>query len=223
MNLLENSMRGRIRKLVKGLYVIIDPEFTAERDPLVVAQGALEGGVNLIQLRDKMSSKGKSLPLARKLSSLCQKHQALFIVNDHADLAILSEADGLHLGQQDLPVAEARKVLSPNQITGSSNALLEEALLSQSQQADYIAVGSIFPTKTKENTRPAGLETLKRIKKAVSHPVVAIGGINKETAGEVIRAGADAICVSSAVGLAENPKAAVEELIEEIRKAGNKR
>ena len=135
----------------------------------------------------------------------------------------MSEADGLHLGQQDLPVAEARKVLRPNQITGRSNAVLEEALLSQSQQADYIAVGSIFPTKTKENTRPAGLETLKRIKNAVSHPVVAIGGIKKETAGEVIRAGADAICVSSAVGLAENPKSAVEELMEEIRKAGNKR
>ena len=223
MNLLENSMRDEIRKLVKGLYVIIDPKFTADRDPLVVAEGALEGGVSLIQLRAKTGSKGESLPLARKLAALCHKHKALFIVNDHADLAVLSEADGLHLGQQDLPVAEARKVLSPNQITGRSNAVLEEALLSQSQQADYIAVGSIFPTKTKENTRPAGLETLKRIKNAVSHPVVAIGGIKKETAGEVIRAGADAICVSSAVGLAENPKSAVEELMEEIRKAWNKR
>lgn len=221
MNLLKNSLRNRIRKLVKGLYVIIDPEFTADRNPLVVAQGALEGGVSLIQLRDKMGSKGESLILARKLSALCHKYQALFIVNDHADLAVLSGADGLHLGQQDLPVDEARKVLNPNQITGRSNALLEEALLSQSHQTDYIAVGSIFPTKTKENTRPAGLETLKLIKNAVSYPVVAIGGIKKETAGEVIRAGADAICVSSAVGLAENPKAAVEELIEEIRKAEN--
>ena len=215
-----DTEREQIRQRVVGLYVIIDPQVTGGREPLTVAQGALEGGARILQLRDKARDKGESLPLARELTSLCRRYGALFIINDHADLAVVAEADGLHVGQQDLPVAEARQVLMSHQIVGRSNALLEEAMESQAQGADYIAVGSMFPTATKEKTRPAGLETLRRVKEAVSRPVVAIGGIREENVSDVVHAGADAVCVTSAVGLAKDPRAAVERLVEKIRQAG---
>ena len=216
------SLRQQVRQRVFGLYVIIDPQVTGGRDPLKVAQAALEGGARILQLRDKCRDKTETLPLAIKLAGLCRQHQALFIVNDHADLAVDADADGLHVGQKDLPVAEARGVLKPSQIVGRSNAMLEEAIESQAQGADYIAVGSIFATTTKEKTRPAGLDTLRKVKQVVSRPVVAIGGIKEENVAEVVRAGADVVCVTSAVGMAKAPRAAAERLVEKIRQAGGK-
>ena len=121
-----------------------------------LSQAALRGGARVIQLRDKLHDKGDVLPIARRIRDLCDRHEAVFIVNDHADLAAACDAHGLHLGQHDLPVAEARAVLKPYQIIGTSNALVEEAAESESQGADYLAVGAIFPTDTKERTRPQG-------------------------------------------------------------------
>lgn len=201
---------------LRGLYVIVDPEQTTGRPVQEVAAAALDGGAVALQLRDKKSDKGAMLRTASALATLCAAKHALFFANDHADIARLSHADGLHVGQTDLPVAAARQVLAPDQLVGTSNALFEEALTSESGTADYVAVGRIYDTASKSNTRPAGLETLRRVKRAVGVPVVAIGGINESNVVPVVQAGADAVCVVSAVCGARDPKAAAARLSELI-------
>ncbi len=216
------EMRRERASKIRGLYVIVDPEITRGRPVLEVAEAALKGGAMVIQLRNKVQDKGDVLPTARRLQDLCEKHNATFIVNDHADLAVSCGSHGLHLGRHDLPAGEARRVLQPWQLIGVSNALLQEALESQAQGADYIAVGSIYPTSTKGTTRPAGLEILRQVKGSVTSPVVAIGGINESNVGEVVRAGADCVCVVSAVSLADDPEEAARRLVGKIETASSK-
>ena len=218
-------LRESLGSQVYGLYVIIDPEVTSGRDPLEVARGALAGGARVLQLRDKLREKGQTLPLARGLKELCDRHGALLIINDHADLAAAVDAHGLHVGQGDLPVAEARGILKPGQIIGRSNHLVEEARESQAQGADHVAIGAVYPTTTKPSiVRRAtiGPEAVARLKEAVDLPVVAIGGINEGNVEPVAAAGADAICVTSAVGLAPDPEMASRRLVEKILGAGGK-
>ena len=204
---------------LKGLYVIIDAQAAQERDLVTLAKAILQGGARVIQLRDKVHDKGDVLPIARRIQALCEEHDALLIINDHADLAVACNAHGVHLGQHDLPIEEARAVLRPHQLIGSSNALLEEALESERQGADYVAVGAIFPTNTKEKTRPAGLATLRQVRDRVSIPVVAIGGIGHENVADVVRAGADALCVISAVVGSPDPEQAARRLVAAIESA----
>ena len=222
---LGKELRAGLTARVYGLYVIIDPEITGGRDPLEVARGALRGGARMVQLRDKLREKGQTLPLARALKELCAEYDALLILNDHADLAAAVGADGLHIGQGDLPLAEVRRILNPRQIAGRSNHLLEEALESQAQGADHVALGSVYPTTTKTSIRQratVGPEAIRRVKAAVDVPVVAIGGINEENVEPVARAGADAICVTGAVGLAKDPEEASRRLVEKILEAGGR-
>lgn len=216
---LGHALRNETASKLQGLYVIADLEATHGRSVTEVARLALEGGACAIQLRDKVHDKGDVLPLARELATMCHQNGAIFIMNDHADLAVACGADGLHVGQHDLPIGEARKILKPRQLVGRSNALLEEALVSHAKGADYVAVGSIFPTTSKSNTRPAGLETLRRVRQAFPGPLVAIGGINETNVGSVVAAGADAVCVISAVTAAPDPRDAARRLVEAIRLA----
>ena len=204
----------RIQK-VRGLYVIVDPEATRGRDAVDVAAAALRGGTSVIQLRDKTRDKGEVLQIARTIRELCDEHDALFIVNDDADIAYLSDAHGLHVGQTDLPVAEARRVLSPEQIIGRSNNGVEESLESVGQGADYVAVGAIYATTTmgKSGRTALGPEMIGRVKAAVSAPVVAIGGINAGNIADVARAGADCICVVSAVTFVDDVEGAAARLV----------
>ena len=222
---LGKELRREASALVFGLYVIIDPEVTGGRDPLEVARGALDGGARLIQLRDKLSEKGHTLPLARALKELCARYNALFIVNDHADLAVAVGADGLHVGQGDLPLTEARRLLAPHQIIGRSNHLPEEVLESQAQGADHVALGAVYSTATKPSIAgraTTGPEAVRKVKEMVNVPLVAIGGINLDNVEPVVRAGAEAICVTSAVGLAREPEVAARHLVEGILRAGGK-
>ena len=206
---------------LRGLYFIIDPEVTGGRDPLEVTAAALAGGVRVLQLRDKVRDKGMILPLAKALQQLCQRHGALLIINDHADVARLAEADGLHVGQTDLPVEEARRVLRPWQLLGRSNPTPDHAADSATQGADHVAIGPIYPTGTKSTGRtPVGCAPVQRIKETVPAQVVAIGGINEDNVAEVVRAGADAICVSSAIGLAPDPEEAARRISDRIAAAG---
>ena len=219
------KLRGRISARMYGLYVIIDPEVTRGRDPLAVAGMALRGGARTLQLRDKLREKGSILPLARSLRELCAEHDALLIINDHPDLAAIVGADGLHVGQGDLPVADARQILKPRQIIGRSNHLLDEVLESQAQGVDHVAVGAIYPTTTKASIRrraPTGPEFIRTVKEVIKVPVVAIGGITEENVEPVVRAGADSICVTGAVGLAADPEEASRRLVERILGAGGK-
>ena len=226
---LEMELGARLRRepsaRVYGLYVIIDPGFTGGRDPIQIARGALRGGAKMLQLRDKLREKGHALALAREMRELCSEYDALLIVNDHADLAAVVGSDGLHVGQGDLPISEARRILRPEQIIGRSNHLLKEVVDSQAQGADHVAVGSIYPTGTKASIKsraPVGPEAVRKAREAVNLPLVAIGGINEENVEQVVKAGADAVCVTSAVGLAPDPEEASRRLVDIILYSGGK-
>jgi thiamine-phosphate pyrophosphorylase len=195
-----------------GLYVIIDPEVAAGRDEVEVTRQALAGGARLIQLRDKRREKGVQLPIARALRDLCQERGALFIVNDHVDLALAVEAHGVHVGQKDLPVSAVRRLVSPEMIVGCSTNNPEEARRAEADGADYVSVGRLFPTGSKADTRPATTETLRAVKAAMSLPVCAIGGINETNIDEVVAAGADMAAVIAAVVAAPDVEEAARRL-----------
>ena len=217
------SLREARALRVRGLYVIIDPQVTDGRDPLTVAASAVRGGARMLQLRDKLRDKGELLPAATYLQQLCQDNDIDLIINDHADLAAVVGCAGLHVGQTDLPVAEARRVLSSEQVLGRSNHELDELVQSQEMRADHVAFGAIYATGTKGLGRPPqGVDQLRRAKELSRVPLVAIGGINIENVAPVVEAGADAVCVTAAVGMAPEPEAAAAGLVEAIRNAGGR-
>jgi thiamine-phosphate diphosphorylase len=187
-----------------------------------MARHALRGGARIIQWRDKTRDKGEQLPQARSIGELCREHDALFIINDHVDLALACAADGAHLGQKDLPISAARPWAPPDFLLGVSTNNAEEARQAEEDGADYVAVGSIFPTGSKETTRPASLERLREIKQAVGIPMVAIGGINEENIAEVLQAGADAVAVISAVCGAESVEEAACRLAARFEERGSR-
>jgi len=194
---------------IHGLYLIVDPEQTAGRDPVDVTRQALRGGVTLVQYRDKLRDKGDQLPVIEALLALCRGAGVPLLINDHIDLALAASADGVHVGQHDLPVDVARRLLPPGAIVGCSTNNPAEARVAETAGASYIAVGRIFPTQSKLNTRAASLDTIRRVRAAVSVPVVAIGGITAENVRQVIEAGADAAALIAAVcGAADVERAA---------------
>ncbi len=217
------ALRRERNHRVRGLYVIIDPQITNGRNPLEVAASAVRGGARMLQLRDKQRDKGTVLPLATELQQLCHNNDVDLIINDHAELATLVGSAGLHLGQTDLPVTQARRVLSPGQVVGRSNHEIDELVQSQEMGADHVAFGPIFATETKGVGRPPqGAGRLRAARETTQLPLVAIGGINAENVGPVVEAGADAICVTAAVGLAQEPEEAASRLVEAIRDAGGR-
>jgi hydroxymethylpyrimidine kinase/phosphomethylpyrimidine kinase/thiamine-phosphate diphosphorylase len=190
-------LNNRLHDRIRGLYVITD----GSRGETLFArvQAALRGGATIIQYRAKEPGESDRLAEARRLCELCRKSGALFVVNDDPRLAAACDADGVHLGQQDMSVAEARSILGPDRIIGTSNRTVAQAVDSEQAGADYVAVGSIYPTGTKKDAVHVGLETLRGVRKAVQLPLVAIGGIDRNGAGPVLDAGADALAVISAV------------------------
>ena len=208
---------------VRGLYVIVDPEIAHGRDPLALAAAAIRGGARMLQLRDKVGDKGTVLPLAAQMQQLCRDNDVDLIINDHADLAAVVGSAGLHLGQSDLPVAQARRVLAPEQVLGRSNHEIDELVQSREMGADHLAFGPIYATGTKMVSRPPqGVDRLRHAKEAVSLPLVAIGGITAQNVGPVVEAGADAFCVTAAVGLTQEPEAAASRLVQAIKNAGGR-
>jgi len=206
--------RDKIKHLT-GLYVIIDTQALGKgRSHIDVASQVIRGGAKTVQLRDKLQSKKELLPIAQQLKNLCAEQDVLFIVNDYLDLALATGADGLHLGQSDLPIGVARRLLPIDKILGCSTTTINQALNAESEGADYIAVGSIYPTTSKETVEVVGLDRLRQIRQAVALPLIAIGGINKDNAAEVVAAGADSVAVISAVVQAEDVEAAAREIAE---------
>jgi len=194
------------------LYVITDRRL---RDEIESTRLALEGGATAIQLRIKDAPTLEMVKIGRELRRITQKHNSLLFINDRIDVALAVEADGVHLGPEDMPVSLARK-MAPNLIIGASAHTVEDALKAQKEGADYIGAGSVFPTTTKEDAKPLGLEGLRRILQAVGIPVVAIGGINHENVREVLKLGVDGIAVVSAIMGAPDIKQATEEMREII-------
>lgn len=220
---LEQHLVGRVRRHDKagrlnGLYLVLDVMALGGRDEVEAAAAAVRGGARIIQLRDKHRGKADVLATARKLRSLCAEKGVLFVVNDHLDIALAVRADGLHLGQDDLPPAEARRILPLDMLIGCSTHSTAEAVRAQAAGADYVALGSIYPTTSKERYRLVGLETLRRTRSRVSVPLVAIGGINDTNVREVIKAGADAVAVISAVLGADDVERAARKLAARTKK-----
>jgi thiamine-phosphate pyrophosphorylase len=215
--LLSKTLRRDKMERLTGLYVIVDTSALKGRDHVEAAAQAIHGGASVIQLRDKLSHKRELLPIAWQLKNLCAEHNVLFIINDHLDLALATDADGLHLGQDDLPVTVARKLLAMDKILGMSAREVADAKSAESDGADYIAVGSIYPTASKEEAIVVGLERLRQVKQAVSLPVVAIGGINRDNAANVMAAGASAVAVISAALKVEDMARAARQLADAIK------
>ena len=220
---LGGELRAQQASQVRGLYVIIDPQVTGGREPMDIARAAINGGARMLQLRDKLRDKGESLPLATALQQLCQDNDAMLIINDHVDLAASVGSAGVHVGQTDLPVDQARRVLAPHQVLGRSNREIHLLVESQEMGADHVAFGAIYATTSKGVSRnPQGIEPLRQARAATKVPLVAIGGINAENVAPVVEAGADAICVTAAVGSATDPEGAANRLVEAIRAAGGR-
>ncbi len=181
--------------------------------PVTLAEQALKGGAAMIQLRHKTASGSQLLVWAVEIQKLCQQYQALCIINDRVDIALASKADGVHLGQQDLPARAARKLLGETAIIGVTASSLKEALQAEQDGADYIGFGHIYPTHSKlKESSPLGLDILQKTAVLVSLPILAIGGINQENAASVISSGASGIAVISAVSRANDPARAAREL-----------
>jgi thiamine-phosphate pyrophosphorylase len=197
-------------KKFSGLYVIIDPSFINSKDPVNIAQQVLDGGANIIQLRNKADNIRQTRDWAIKISELCTSYNAFFIVNDRVDIAIISNSDGVHLGQSDISPDHVKKITDKDLIIGSSNATKKEIEESNNNSCDYIAVGSIYSTDTKTNTRPASLNLLVEAKKISRKPIVAIGGIKENNIEEVLETGVDSVCIVTAITLSKDPKKATE-------------
>jgi thiamine-phosphate pyrophosphorylase len=196
----------------RGLYVILDPLVAGERDIVHIASEAIAGGARLIQWRDKSREKGLQLPVLEAVAAVCREAGVLLIVNDDIDLALVIGANGIHVGQKDLPVADVRRIVPADWIIGASTNNLEEARQAVADGATYVSVGNLFGTSSKEDTRPATLEMLHAVKAAVAVPVCAIGGINASNIRSVVDTGADMASVISAVVAADDPRAAAAEL-----------
>jgi thiamine-phosphate pyrophosphorylase len=216
---LERVLMGKIlrsEKRIAGLYVIIDPEALGEREEREVCHQVIRGGAKEIQLRDKKRSKADILASAQGLREVCVQHGVPFIVNDYLDIALACRADGLHLGPSDLTVSAARRLLPIDRIIGCSTSTIEGALQAEAGGADYVAVGAMYPTPYKKGAIVVGPERLRQIRKAISLPIVAIGGIDRENAPEVVEAGADAIAVIRAISEAADVEEASRKLAERM-------
>jgi thiamine-phosphate pyrophosphorylase len=214
--LISKTLRQDKLKRLSGLYIILDRQALAGRDEIGIAGEVIRGGAKIIQLRDKQGDKGELLPIAQKLKDLCTESNVLFIINDYIDLVLAVDADGIHIGQKDLPLPVIRRELPIDKIVGCSVTTVSQARKAQDAGADYIAVGSIFPTATKGEVTVVGVDRLKEVKEAVAAPLVAIGGINKDNIGQVMAVGADSIAVISAVLAEEDVKGAVERLVAKV-------
>lgn len=219
--LLSRMLRQDKIKRLTGLYVIIDTEFLRGRSHLDVAAQAIRGGAKVIQLRDKKDSKRDFFMKAAETRKLCTEHDVLFIVNDSLEVALAADADGLHVGQDDLPTATARRLLPIDKILGCSARTIDEAKAAQAEGADYLGVGAMYATTTKATAEVVRPGRIKEIKRIVDLPVIAIGGINKSNLSAVLKAGADGIAVISAIMGAADIEKATRQLIEIIE--GEKR
>ena len=181
-------------------------------DYLQAARSAIEGGVDIIQLREKETPDRLFLAYARALRTLTEEAGVLFIVNDRVDIAELCGADGVHLGQEDLGINEARKVVGFEKIIGMSTRNLEQAREAERAGADYIGIGPIFETSVKPETKPTGLGVIEKVSGEIGIPVFPLGGINADNIDEVVKAGGTRAAVCSAILCAEEIRSAAEEI-----------
>ena len=202
------------------LYVVTDSRLAGERGSLWTIEEAIAGGADVVQLREKDASTRELIEIGQALRDLTRKHRVLFIVNDRVDVALAIDADGVHVGQGDMPARLARKLVGPDRIVGVSATTLEEAVRASQDGADYLGVGPIYPTGTKPNAAPAtGPGLITAAKRETGLPIVAIGGIGPANAAEVVAAGADGVAVISAIVGQVDPRAAASRIKEAVLRA----
>jgi thiamine-phosphate pyrophosphorylase len=200
-----------------SLYVVTDPLLVGERALEDVCEQALASGVKVLQLREKTASTRSLIQQAARLQTLARKHQALLLVNDRVDVARAAGADGVHLGQDDMPLAAAREILGVDKIIGISVQTPEEAREAEQGGADYLAANLVFETPTKTDLEQAiGLDGVRALRSASTLPLVAIGGIKADNAAEVVAAGANGVAVVSAVMAAPDVPAACRALLQAV-------
>lgn len=202
-----------------SLYVVLDRTAARGRDLDDLLAAVIDGGCRMVQLREKEWPSGRLLPVARRLRERCRRAGVTFVVNDRVDLAVATEADGVHLGQDDLPARVARPLLRPGMLIGISTHDVEQARAAREDGADYVAVGSMFPTATKAAFQLVGPALLRKLRGEIRVPLVGIGGITHDNVADVVRAGADGVAVISAVCAAPDPAAATRRFLELIRSA----
>jgi len=198
------------------LYVITGENYHPGKQVIEVMEQALLGGADIVQLRAKDAPKREILAQAYALRELTRRYEVPLIINDHLDIAMAVDADGVHLGQEDLPLAEARRILGPDKIIGISTHSIEQGLAAEAGGADYIGVGPVFPTGTKPGRAAVSTSYVTEAAKRIRIPFVAIGGITLRNIDEVLLAGAHRICAVSAIVGSEDPAEACRQMLQRI-------
>ncbi len=204
------------------VYAVTDRAWTGEKSLMEQVKEALEGGITFLQLREKKLSKEAFLQEAKEMKQLAEKYKVPFVINDNIEIAQKSGADGVHVGQDDMPVEEVRKILGEDKIIGVSAHNVEEALKAQKGGADYLGVGAVCQTATKSDASVVSMEEMKKICESVSIPVVAIGGIHKDNLSMLENTEVDGIAVVSAIFAAKDIKEAARELFAKVSKIKEK-
>lgn len=197
-------------------YLVTDSDILRGRDFYNSIEEALKGGVTMLQLREKNASGKEFLEKAIKLRELTKKYNVKFIINDRVDIAMLCDADGVHVGQSDIPANKVREIIGEDKIVGVSARTVEEALTAKENGADYLGVGAMFTTRTKLDAKSVSIEKLKEIKEVIKLPVVAIGGLSLSNIDKLKECNVDGYAVVSAILGAENIKLECEKWIEKI-------
>lgn len=209
-----------MRKFDSSLYFITDSTNFSEEEFLYRTEKALQGGATLIQLREKNKSTREYIDLAKKIHTISRQYGVPLIIDDRTDVALAVDAEGVHLGQSDMPIATARKIMGENKIIGATTKTVPQAIEAYNQGADYLGVGAIFPTTTKVKTVLTSTDTLNDICNAVPIPVNAIGGLNKDNIDVLCNIKIAGICVVSAIMKANDPKVAATKLFERAKELG---
>ena len=196
------------------LYAVTDAAWTGDQTLIEQVREALEGGISFLQLREKKLSEEDFLKEAEEIKKLADQYKVPFVINDNIEIARKVNADGVHVGQDDMPVEEVRKLLGENKIIGVSAHNVEEAMKAEEGGADYLGVGAVCATSTKSEATVVTMEEMSKICQSVSIPVVAIGGISIDNALELKGTGVDGICVISAIFGSENPSEATKKLLD---------
>ena len=200
------------------LYLVTDRPLSLGRDIEEIVREAVEGGVTMVQLREKECPTGEFVALAKRLKALLAPLGVPLIINDRVDVALAVDADGVHIGQSDMPYEVARRLLGKEKIIGLSVENFSDLEVANTLDVDYVGISPVYGTPTKSDTaEPFGLEGLRRAVEMSVHPTVAIGGMNAQTIGEVMAAGTDGVAVVSAICSAPSPRKATEELLGVIK------
>lgn len=205
------------------LYAVTDRSWLGGRTLYQDVEAAIKGGATFIQLREKNLDEAHFLEEAKEIKELCKKYQVPFVINDNVDIALAMDADGVHVGQSDMEAGAVREKLGPDKIIGVSAQTVEQALLAEQKGADYLGVGAVFPTGSKDDAVEVSHETLKAICEAVKIPVIAIGGISTGNVMELSGSGICGIAVISAIFAKPDIEAAAKELKEQTEKMINDR